>query len=607
MDVAEIIIGIDFGTTYSGVSWAVNAGTKSVHLITDWPDPKGIRKNYNSDKTPTLISYENGAPNKWGFQADSSEARRWFKLLLDPDHKYAKELVEMAEQHKEGEDGLNSAEDATANFLRELWFFSLDEIQERIPGGRSEDYSIKVILAVPAIWGQAAKENIKRLARQAGISEEIPISIVSEPEAAALAVIHDKTMAGERLEKGDIFVVCDAGGGTVDVISYKVNTSDPYPLKVDECAQGDGGLCGSAFLDIGFENWVKTKVGVEEYAQIGDESKAEMMRQFDNQVKRPYSGDKIPRIRSVELKGVKDKPEENIRDDTIYITGTALLTIFDHVCGQVVRLVESQIDEVESEDRQQVKVCVHRPMLNWQHRVAELTLIKSVLLVGGFGANKYLCRRLNDAMEARNSGIRVVQAERAWSSICRGATLWGLEHSARQREKGIQPTVGSRRARCSYGVRVEIPVDEKENKLKQDVDSDDSSSYNAARYQMIWLIEKGDRIQEGRRVHRSISERVELKWYHHLSISEQFFSHSLWYCQRDTPPTRFDDHTVFELCTLPISIRKAKLIRHAKGNGTKGNMRDVEFTLAVEMGSASLDFFVIYDKKKVERCVAEYR
>jgi hypothetical protein len=53
--------------------------------------------------------------------------------------------------------------------------------------------------------------------------------MIKEPEAAALFTLND--MGDKGLEVGDAFVVCDAGGGTVDLISYEIMSKKPFELK----------------------------------------------------------------------------------------------------------------------------------------------------------------------------------------------------------------------------------------------------------------------------------------------------------------------------------------------------------------------------------------
>ncbi len=62
--------------------------------------------------------------------------------------------------------------------------------------------------------------------------------MIKEPEAAALYTMHCLEFS---LNVGDAFVVCDAGGGTVDLISYEVVGLSPS-LQVKELVPGTGKL-----------------------------------------------------------------------------------------------------------------------------------------------------------------------------------------------------------------------------------------------------------------------------------------------------------------------------------------------------------------------------
>ncbi|KAE8136628.1 hypothetical protein BDV38DRAFT_283840 [Aspergillus pseudotamarii] len=55
------------------------------------------------------------------------------------------------------------------------------------------------------------------------------ISLVSEPEAAALHCL--RAMQHNTIQSGDVIVVCDAVGGTVDLISYCVKSVSPTYLE----------------------------------------------------------------------------------------------------------------------------------------------------------------------------------------------------------------------------------------------------------------------------------------------------------------------------------------------------------------------------------------
>jgi hypothetical protein len=67
----------------------------------------------------------------------------------------------------------------------------------------------------------------------------------------------------QTLKIGDTFVLCDAGGGTVDLISYTITKLSPS-LEIKEAAAGFGALCGSTFLNRRFGEFLTSKLGQED-------------------------------------------------------------------------------------------------------------------------------------------------------------------------------------------------------------------------------------------------------------------------------------------------------------------------------------------------------
>ncbi|KAH8690418.1 hypothetical protein GQ44DRAFT_833025 [Phaeosphaeriaceae sp. PMI808] len=552
---SEIVVGIDFGTTYSGVSWVVNGGKKLIRVINDWPNPNSAVAT--SDKVPSKISYENGQPHHWGFEVNFKEdSFRWIKLLLDPESKFGRESEAVLNTHKLLRTLGKTAETVATDLLRLIWTYTKEDIS-RVRGDDWESsYTLSVVLTVPAIWSPKAKEKTLQIARQAGLPDNL--KLVSEPEAAALAVLNEKNDEDASLEIGDRFVVCDAGGGTVDLISYEI--CGLTPLQIEECAVGDGELCGSVYLDQAFEKYIRTIVG-EEWGGIKDKAKKKMMDEFENSIKRCYTGE--DNTYSVDLQGVEDNPKEGIDDETIQLQPNTLKTIFDHVIGQIMRLVEKQLDMVQDKGGK----------------------VKAILLVGGFGTNRYMHQRLKDAHS--NSGIVVLQNTQGWSSICRGATMWGLENSTYSPPP--KKTVRARIARYSYGLCYETEFDASKGHERRDREWS-PRGYWEARNQMRWLLEKG-RIFE--RSDRGIRK----------------FSEALYYCSDDDPPNR-KEISVKELCKVNYGIKSSKLWlqedsykdpRHGK------KWRDVPFDLQIELGSANLHFSVLYREEPVAYTEAKYK
>ena len=91
---ADLVIGIDFGTTFSGVAWAITANVinvtdkkkivDKVKVIRQWPG------DGQADKIPTLLAYPSpSAPPLWGFRVKRRDKPRvaHFKLGLQKDVK----------------------------------------------------------------------------------------------------------------------------------------------------------------------------------------------------------------------------------------------------------------------------------------------------------------------------------------------------------------------------------------------------------------------------------------------------------------------------------------------------------------------------------------
>ena len=122
------------------------------------------------------------------------------------------------------------AQTVVADYLSELWSHAKTVLQRRWPFLSTT--TLDVILTVPAVWSDAAKDATLKAAKRAGMGNNI--TLISEPEAAAVYAL--KSMQSGNLSDGNNFIVCDAGGGTVDLISFEIK--QVMPLRIEESAEG---------------------------------------------------------------------------------------------------------------------------------------------------------------------------------------------------------------------------------------------------------------------------------------------------------------------------------------------------------------------------------
>jgi molecular chaperone DnaK (HSP70) len=76
-------VGIDFGTTFSGIAWAQTKRIDHREVITTWPISETMLEGESSSKVPTTLRYTGGR-TQWGFSIDPftphHEVIDWFKL-----------------------------------------------------------------------------------------------------------------------------------------------------------------------------------------------------------------------------------------------------------------------------------------------------------------------------------------------------------------------------------------------------------------------------------------------------------------------------------------------------------------------------------------------
>lgn len=180
------------------MSWAVNGGTKLVKVITNWPNPLAGR-NPNSEKVPSIIAYDNGCPSKWGYDvSDGDPSFRWTKILLEQESEYSGKSEQVKQSNELLEQINKQAVDVVSDYLAKVWEYAMKEIARKQGENFRDSYKLKVIMSVPAMWTPVAKERTLQAARKAGLGTDI--SLVTEPEAAALATMKDKEDKDEMQE-----------------------------------------------------------------------------------------------------------------------------------------------------------------------------------------------------------------------------------------------------------------------------------------------------------------------------------------------------------------------------------------------------------------------
>ncbi|KAH7305866.1 hypothetical protein B0I35DRAFT_483622 [Stachybotrys elegans] len=137
---------------------------------------------------------------------------------------------------------------------------------------------------------------LEQAAKHAGI---FPVTLVKESEAAALYTMHSLSFA---LAEGDVFVVCDVGGDTVDLISYEV--------------------AGSLGLNQRFIEAVRNLVGEDQFHDLRKTRGLSLAEKSFDSVKKAFRGKPDEQfIVTFQMASLQDEPEEGLKSNTWWMTG----------------------------------------------------------------------------------------------------------------------------------------------------------------------------------------------------------------------------------------------------------------------------------------------
>jgi molecular chaperone DnaK (HSP70) len=292
----------------------------------------------------------------------------------------------------------------------------------KLGGGVVDTTPLRYIITVPAIWDDAAKHRTQQCAINAGMGNDI--RIISEPEAAVVHALD--IMDPHNLKVGDTFVLCDAGGGTVDLISYSVTRLEPK-VEIREAVAGSGDACGSIFLNRIFRKYLEEQL--EDAEGVGDDTIADAMADFESTTKRKFTGEE--KDVNVRVPGLADDPTKNIKRQKMTISSSTLKSLFEPVIASITILVKNQLKQTKK--------------------------AKAVILVGGFGQSPYLRKCLEQVV---GDTVEVLQPTHGWTAVVRGALIKALSEDV----PGLSRiTIASRVARKAYGMRLSVPYNQEKH------------------------------------------------------------------------------------------------------------------------------------------------
>ncbi|OOF96507.1 hypothetical protein ASPCADRAFT_145022 [Aspergillus carbonarius ITEM 5010] len=343
---------------------------------------------------------------------------QWIKLGLAPNDKLgigSRLSSTYSDRRRAPVPHHTSDEEVVTDYLRALREHILKMLENKI-GSTFDSKSLEYVITVPAIWSEKAKMATLSCAKNAGFGETSEIRIVSEPEAAAIHTLRANNP--HSLKVGDTIVVCDAGGGTVDLITFSILQLVPN-LRLKEEVPGNGALCGGSFLNRRFEEFLTERLS--NVPGWGQDTLDEAMQRFETVAKRNFSGNADDDIMFA-VPGIGDNELLGVRRGRLRVSGREMKELFQPILEGVQDLVQRQVQ-------------------------ASAKQVNAIFLVGGFGQSEYLRQYLEDAFSPQ---IGVFAPVDAWTAVVRGALAKALGEVS---DTAFKASVESRKARENYGVK----------------------------------------------------------------------------------------------------------------------------------------------------------
>ncbi|KAG9293840.1 hypothetical protein G9A89_019178 [Geosiphon pyriformis] len=429
----RVVVAIDFGTTCSGRNAFLEVFNSFAYSHRINPDVM-VHNSFPGQiapKTNTVLQYDSDwKVNAWGFAALAKEPSRRERRPIDhpPVELFKLHLADMSEEKKPKMPiGLNFRT-AITDFLSEMQKLIKETLEKRWPSVTFPQ--VRFVFTVPAEWAPGTKGILRDCILKANFlatKNATNLEFTSEPEAAAIFCM--RVLKEHQLDVGASFMVCDCGGGTVDLTTRKLLAEN----QLGEITERTGDLCGSTYVDTEFILFLGRRLGIEAVKHFKEKHYGQYQylihKFFCQRVKFEFHDDSstfrpieldierfCPALKQCIATNVKEQMEED--EWIIELQFEDIKAMFDPVVDKIIRLIRNQIN-ANREDK-----------------------CSAIFVVGGFAESPYLITRLKTIFNLEVNVIAVPQ--NPITAVLRGAVYYGLDKTV----------VESRVLKYTYGIQI---------------------------------------------------------------------------------------------------------------------------------------------------------
>ncbi|KAJ7059084.1 hypothetical protein C8F01DRAFT_1370694 [Mycena amicta] len=581
----KLVIGIDLGTTFSGISYCLlepNVIPK-ILPVTRFPAQSRVAGDC---KVPSVILYDmDGKPRALGAETADDDVKRtaqeegwqkaaWFKLSMRPTSLTS------------SRPGANIPALPTektpvivfADFLKYLLRCARTFITETYRRGEALwitlEGEMEFVLTHPNGWTGEEEKHMRRAAVLAKLIPGNPeghkrVHFVTEGEASLNFCILNG-LASEPLNAGEGVVIIDAGGGTVDISAYR-NVSKGKGNSFTEIAPAECLMDGSIFVTQAAELHFTSKPAP--CSSVGPDQPQALLQNsvFRNDVhviKESFDQTAKLKFRSaaefsyIRFGGLRDNNTAlNIDNGTIRIAGNIVATFFQPTIDSIVNAVNRQ-------------------------RSISTTPINSIFMTGGFSASEYLFSELKRRFAKQ--GIEVSRPDlNVNKAVSDGAVSFYLDRF-----------VSARIAKETYGIDCSTVYDSKEAEHRKRSVTTYLTQSGDLRIpgQFFPIVRKNTAVKQDTEFRRSFFRFGKT----HSDFQDMELEILRYSGTSDPQWMDVDSDKYSVMCTVHADISKLDQALCSK-HGSRGNYYELKFDVVLSLGMTELKAYVAWREKGVEK------
>ncbi|KAF7293261.1 hypothetical protein HMN09_01204500 [Mycena chlorophos] len=318
---------------------------------------------------------------------------------------------------------------------------------------------MNIVLTTPNGWEHAQQQRMRDAAITAGLVDAAGgsrIRFVTEAEAAVHCVSKQLNPSVRDWLKVDTnLIICDAGGGTVDITAYRVAATKP--LRLEETVASQCHLAGAVYIKSAAEAYLRDHLGGTPWSS--DDAISRILDTFDRVDKKKFSGQDDDVYITLSSESTLDIDEKNIARGRLQLTRATMASFFDHSLSKT---KEGILSIFQNSGKQADKI----------------------VLVGGLSESPFFHSSLQQW--SRENGLSLIRPMGSIAKVVpHGALHWHIDCIVR-----------SRVVKAHFGTNVQVRFDANNpdhfERRHQQIHDIDGHSYLAGGWESI--VRKGEKI-----------------------------------------------------------------------------------------------------------------